>query len=165
MYFHRNFSWILLITALLGAQIATAQTTDKNQAQHAPGKSDTADNRIAFLLLKFFKDSSTQQNKLVLLDKIIKPGTMKSSPRTESLINLPYLSTVYYKNNVPVDSTRSRYPLRERLQNTKATAEGYKDIDVSSREFFIRFQQGSIDRVKIFEISFSDKKELIAIDL
>jgi hypothetical protein len=133
--------------------------------------SDTAGNfsakpdRIVFLMLKLARDTVKGNANLFLLDKINKPGRMKTASYSASLSRLPYLSVVFYKQNIAIDSMRYGYPLRERMQNTRENSQGYKDIEIGSMEFFIRFQQKETERVKIYLVTYSDKKELLDVSL
>jgi putative lipase involved disintegration of autophagic bodies len=124
-----------------------------------------AENHIVFLMLKLYKDSLTGKDTLILLDEIKKPGSFKANPYREGLSRLPYLSIIFYKNDVPVDSIRYGYPLRERIQKTKETPQGYKDVEKRSVEFFIRFLQKEADKVTIDKIAVSGKTDLLTVDL
>ena len=135
----------------------------KAAAQPAP---PAANPRIIFLLLRMTKDSLTGTDKLQLVEKIASPGQIKRTGATAAgLTRLPYLSLRFYKGKTALDSTRYGYPLRERIQNTRDNAQGYKDIEIRSIEFFFRFQQAEADLLEIYKVGSGDKKKLLAIDL
>jgi len=124
-----------------------------------------AENFIILLILKMTKDSSSGKDSLFVVNKIKRPGTLKNTQSVAGLSRLPYLSMVFFKNGIAVDSFRYNYPLRERIQNTTENEQGYKDVEIRSREFFIRFQQKESDQLKIYKIGYSDKTELLAVQL
>ena len=123
---------------------------------------------IVFLLLKMTKDSTTGIDSIRLIEKVKSPGQIKrpgSAGGAAGLSKLPYLSLRFYKGKTLLDSARYEYPLRERLQNTRENVQGYKDIEIRSKEFFFRFQQNEADLLEIYKISDRNKRKLIAIDL
>ena len=151
---NRIIAWLIL-SCIIQSHNATAQP-----APPAAGP------RIIFLLLKMTKDSLTGVDSLRLVEKIGSPGLIKRTPpAVPALTRLPYLSLRFYKGKTALDSTRYGYPLRERIQNTRENAQGYKDIEIRSIEFFFRFQLGEADRLEIYKISNSGKQKLLAIDL
>ncbi|MBE7169337.1 MAG: hypothetical protein INR73_02040 [Williamsia sp.] len=135
-------------------------------AQPAPAKEPAGNPTIVFLLFKMTKDSLTGTDHLQLVEKIKSPGQIKKTGTgAAGLTRLPYLSLVFYQGKTALDSVRYGYPLRERIQNTRENAQGYKDIEIRSMEFFFRFQQNKADGLEIFEVGKTDKKKLLAIDL
>lgn len=104
---------------------------------------------------------------LQVIEKIKSPGQIKKTAAAAApgLTRLPYLSLRFCKGNTPLDSARYEYPLRERIQNTRENAQGYKDIEINSKEFFFRFQQGEADLLEIYRVGTRDKRKLLAIDL
>ena len=136
----------------------------RNAAAQPPN--GPAANTVIFLLLKMTKDSITGIDSLRLVEKIKSSGQIKRSPPAAAgLARLPYLSLLFCKGNKPMDSVRYGYPLRERIQYTRENAQGYKDIEIRSMEFFFRFQQGEADLLEIYKVSSIEKKKLLSIDL
>lgn len=127
---------------------------------------EPAPNTVIFLLLKMTKDSITGTDSLMLVEKIKSSGQIKRLPaEAPGLTRLPYLNLVFCKGNTPVDSVRYSYPLRERIQNTRENTQGYKDIEIRSREFFFRFQLGKADLLEIYKTGVGEQKKLLSIDL
>jgi hypothetical protein len=139
---------------------------NKNKPITVEKKESTGnDDRIIFLMLKMAKDSITGNDTLILMDKIEKKGKIKSRPYIPGLSRFPYLSAIFYKNNVPIDSMRLSYPLRERIQNTKTNIQGYEEVEKGSMEFFMRLRQNEADKVSFFKITYSENKKLLTADL
>lgn len=153
---HKNFAVLILIFFIFCWHGAIAQPAKENSMRGG---------HIIFIMLKMIKDSVTGKDSLFLVEKTIAAGQMKKSPYIEKLSRLPFLNFTFYKGNTPIDSMRLGYPLRERNQNTRDNVQGYKDIEIKSMEFFIRFQQTEADRLKIYKVSYNDKTELLTINL
>jgi hypothetical protein len=97
-------------------------------------------------------------------DLLKSPGTLKKQA-TQPFLAEPYLSCIFYAGQVRIDSLHLEHPLYKHLEYVNAHNQlAQKAVKLDKSEFFVRFQQGKADHLKIEEIlPDSIPKELITI--
>ena len=146
---------LLSACAVLPRQHTAGGTSRDGQGSSAPAgnaKSQVpAADQIIFLTMSIADDSRQGARTITLQDLVKTPGTLKTSP-TRAFQARPHLSCILYAGSLRQDSIMLEHPLFKQVEYVNEQDQlQQKAIKLDQAEFFIRFQPGSADQLKIEE--------------
>jgi hypothetical protein len=130
-----------------------------------PGNKKAAKaDQIIFITMSITQDPKAGTRVIQVQDLVKSPGTLKNKAE-EPLLTGPYLSCIFYSGQLRLDSLHLEHPLYRHLEYVNDQHQlTHKEVKSDQADFFIRFQQGQANGLKIEErLPESIPKELITI--
>jgi hypothetical protein len=136
----------------------SAQKTSPNKQESKPA------DHIIFISMSIARDSLTGTRVITVQEVVKTPGTLKVRPRDPLGVG-PYLSCIFFADQHRLDSLQLEHPLYQQLEYVNENKQfAHKVVKLNQAEFFIRFQQGGANLLKIEErLPDALPKELITI--
>lgn len=118
---------------------------------HAGQREPTEADQIIFITMNMARDPNSGTRIIQVQDLLKSPGTLKNQAQ-QPLLPGPYLRLIFYADQVRLDSLHLEHPLYKHLEYVNAKNQlAHKEIMSDKADFFIRFQQGKANGLKIEE--------------
>jgi hypothetical protein len=142
------FSTCAPATRKMAAGSPTDRATPKSSA--VPPAGDRA-HQLVFISMTMSQEA-TSGSRIIQVQEVVKsPGTLKSKEQG-SLGPGPYLNCILFQDKTRLDSIRLEHPLFKSMEFINDQNRlSRQAVQLAQAEFFIRFQQGNANRLKIEE--------------